>query len=155
VTTQGECVFQFNSASVPTLARSLKQTLTTGDLGGAGETLTTGDLGGAGETLTLSAFAEGNKFKTGAKIVLTVTYTDNTTAKTNIVIPNGTYDFTEITGTLTLTKTVQKIVVNINTAKVTGRVRLDDLSLLLSESNTRGGATPEALPLPDAFRGEN
>ncbi len=143
VTTQGECVFQFNSASVPTLARSLKQTLTTGD------------LGSAGETLTLSAFAEGNKFKTGAKIVLTVTYTDNTTAKTNIVIPNGTYDFTEITGTLTLTKTVQKIVVNINTAKVTGRVRLDDLSLLLSESNTRGGATPEALPLPDAFRGEN
>jgi len=146
--TEGVCVFQFNTGVTPPLARSLKQTLTTGD------------LGGAGETLTLSAMVEGNKFKTGAKIVVTVTYTDSTTAKKNIIIPNGTYAFTEISGSLNLTKTVQKIVVNVTVAKVTGRVRLDELWLTLSDTarlafpviGARDGADSDTPAAPDGFR---
>jgi len=136
-TSEGVCVFQFNTRLTPSLARSLKQTLTTGD------------LGGAGETLTLNAHVEGNKFKMGAKIVVKVTYTDSTTAKVIVAIPNGTYAFTEISGSLDLTQTVQKIVVNVKVAKVTGRVRLDDLSLTLSDT-----VRLEFPALaPDGFRG--
>lgn len=148
ITAEGWCVFQFKANSTPTLARSLKQVITGGD------------LGGEGETLTLSAMVEGNKFKTGAKIVVTVTYANNTTAKKSIAIPNGTYAFQEITGKLKLTKKVKKIVVNINVGKVTGRLRVDEVWLSLSDTalhdfpvdGTREGAIQELPAAPDGFR---
>lgn len=148
ITADGECVFQFKANGTPTSARSLKQVVTGGD------------LGGAGETLTLSAMVEGHKFKTGAQLVVTVTYANNTTAKKNIAIPNGTYSFQEITGKLKLTKKVKKIVVNINVSKVTGRLRVDEVWLSLSDTalhdfpvdGTRDGAILELPEVPDGFR---
>lgn len=148
-TTDGLCVFQFNSTLIPEKARSLKQILTTGD------------LGVEGQTLSFSAMVEAKKLKTGAKIIVTVTYLDNTTAKFNVALTKGTYAFTERTGSMVLTKTVQKIVVNVNVAKVTGRVRLDDLWLTVgssvrlpfpSHSAVRDGAALDLPDVPEGFR---
>lgn len=148
-TTDEDCVFQFNSNATPEKARSLKQILTTGD------------LGTAGETLHLSAMVEGNKLKTGGKILVTVTYADLTTAKFNVALGSGTFDFTEKTGSLVLTQTVTKIVVNVKMAKVRGRVRLDDVNLNLEVASvldfptlitTRDGAANEVETLPEGFR---
>jgi len=147
-TADGQCVFQFNTSITPGYARSLKQILTSGD------------LGVTGQTLSFSAMVEANKLKLGTKIVVTATYADSTTAKFAVNIPKGTYAFTELTGSLNLTQTVTKIVVNINAAKVIGRVRLDSLNLTVSNSvrlafpsiTARDGATTNEPAAPDGFR---
>lgn len=145
-TIEGACVFQFSGGNSTRPARSIKQTFMTPN------------WGDVGDTLTLSAHIEANKFKNGAKMILSVTYTDSTTAKVIAPIASGTYGYTELTRSLLITKPIQKVVVTLNIAKVAGRVRVDDVSLTLTatiEPAIRNG-TASTIPLPiipDNFRG--
>lgn len=148
-TTEGDCVFQFSVSVTPESGRTLKQILT-GD-----------NLGDAGDSLSLSAMVEGNKLKTGGKIIVTATYADLTTVKFVVPLGSGTFAFTEKTGAVTLTQDVTKVVVNIKMAKVTGRVRLDDMQLIVTSAarlafpllnTTRDGAVEEAPVVPEGFR---
>jgi len=149
-TADGLCVYQFSGGNVNSLARTLKQIINAPS------------WAVSGGSLTISAMVEGNKFKTGAKMVLQVTYTDNTKTNATVIIPNGTYAFTEISGSVSLTKPVSKIQVLFKIAKVSGRVRLDDVWLTAtpvasrSDSTVRDGALTLPLPrVPDGFRGGN
>lgn len=151
VTVNGSCVFQFNTSTAPASGRTLKQIITVPP------------FSGAGLELGLQFYAEGNKLKPGMKVILTVTYTDDTTAKSNLAIPSGTYAFTPLETILKLTKPVKKVVVSVNAAKVTGRLRLDAFSLSLGTSKprlplppvevtTRDGVTLDLPSAPDGFR---
>jgi hypothetical protein len=150
-TTDGNCVFQFSGGnSLDTGTRGIKHVINAPSWG---------SLGGS---LTLSAQAEANKLKTGAKMILTVTYNDSTTGKVVVVIPSGTYAFSEISNSLALTKPVTKVVINVKIGKTGGRVRLDEVALYLTPttralvSGVRDGALALPLPaVPDGFRGGN
>lgn len=152
-TANGACVFQFSVNAVPSSARSLKQLIAAPSWSASA----------AGNTLTLSAQLEASKLKSGAKMTLVVTYTDNTTAKVIAPIARGTYAFTELSRTLALTKPVSKVTITFSIGKVMGRLRIDSVNLTLTptapravDSAVRDGAS--ALPFPDApdgFRGGN
>ncbi|MCU0463285.1 MAG: hypothetical protein MUF38_01815 [Anaerolineae bacterium] len=120
VARSGECAFQFRSGATPASPRRLIQRVTS-----------TG-WGAANDELTLTAYFSGVNFPAEAKMVLTVIYTDGTTATINSNIPTGTYDYRARTRTLTLTKPVQRVVIKFNIAKRTGRLRIDDVTLTLT-----------------------
>lgn len=136
----GVCVFQFNFTGPSNVSRRVIQAFTDPV------------WGDVGNTLNLSAQVSGNKFKTGAKMILQVTYTDGTKERVVTAIPTKTYAYTEITGALVLDKRVKKVVVNFNIAKTGGRVWIDDVSLLFTEGAGIVTRTIEpestALPLP-------
>lgn len=151
-TTDGDCVFQFsNGNSLDVGTRGIKQVINAPSWG---------NLGGS---LTLSAQVEGNKFKTGARMILQVTYADSSKGKVNIAIPSGTYAFDTLsTDSLTLTQTVTKVIVNIKVGKIGGRLRIDEVVLYLTPAGrlvadeVRDGASALPLPVaPDGFRGGN
>lgn len=150
-TTDGDCVFQFSAGSAPAKARTLKQVIN----------VPTFDA--TGKQLVLSMNVEGNKLKTGMKVIVTVTYTDNTTAKLNLPIAAGTYEFAKFGGELALTKPVKKVVFAVNAGKVTGRLRIDNVTLSfadvptrlpfpLNDILTRDGAALTLPAAPDGFR---
>ncbi len=151
--TSGSCVFQFNSSNVAPKARTVKQFINNPV------------WGTAGNVLTLTADVEGLKVGPGSKkIILNVTFDNNTRDVATLTIPTGTYDYTTLIGTVKLTRAVKKVVVVLNPGTSKGRIRIDNLFLSvsaapslrfpsLSEQTTRDGANPFDLPAaPDGFR---
>jgi len=151
--TDGKCIFQFNSLNVAPKARTLKQFINNPV------------WGTAGNVLTLTADVEGLKVGPGSKkIILNVTFDNNTRDVATLTIPTGTYDYTTLIGTVKLTRAVKKVVVVLNPGTSKGRIRIDNLFLSvsaapslrfpsLSEQTTRDGANPFDLPAaPDGFR---
>jgi len=134
----GLCVFQFNFTGPSNVSRSVKQVFLTPV------------WGDAGDSLTLSAQVSGSKFKPAAKMVLLVTYTDNTKGRVVTLTPIKTFGYTTLTGTLNLTKRVKKVVVNFNIGKSGGRLWIDDVSLLFADGAAPRSIQPDttALPLP-------
>jgi hypothetical protein len=145
VTAEGECLFQFKGGSMKGPSYKLKQMVVA-----AGR-------GNTGEVLTLNAQVAGKKFQIGAKITLKVVYTDNTAAKLNITIPNGTYPFTSIEGILALAKPLKQMVVTLNIKEVSGRLQVDDVQLALSPAaRLRSALTlPSPASVTDGFRNSN
>lgn len=144
-TAEGTCVFQFSGGSVTGTSRKLKQTV---NASGWGNT---------GESLTFSAQITGKKFGTGAKLTLKVTYMDDTTETVKVAIPAGTYVFTITSSSLPLPKPLKSVTISFDIKKASGRLRVDDVQLILSTASRSNGASP--LPLhassPDSFRGAN
>jgi hypothetical protein len=136
----GTCVFQFSFVGPSNVSRSVRQVFTDPV------------WGHAGDVLNLSAQVSGDKFKTGGKMVLQVIYTDGTKEKSTTLLPTKTYAYTEITGTVSLTKRVKKVIVNFNIGRAGGRIWIDDVSLLYNPNAIppRQTINPEstALPLP-------
>lgn len=130
VVPDGQCLFQFSANAAPSVGRTLKQTVNVPP------------FDATGKRLVFSMHVDANKLKTGMKVILTVTYTDGTTARVNLPIEQGTYT-RKFGGELALTKPIKKVVVNINAAKITGRLRIDNLSLVVADM-------PTALPFPEA-----
>jgi hypothetical protein len=108
--------------------------------------------------LTISAQVTGTKLQVGARIQLKVVYTDNTLGKLNLAVPAGTYGFTEIAGSLPLTKPVKSVVVMLDMKRLAGRVRVDKLWLSNGGPDTRSGSVlslPVPATVPNSFRGSN
>lgn len=107
-----------------------------------------------GDSVTLGAFVRANKMAEGASVQIIVQYTDNTKATGSILIPAGTYAYTEFTREIDLDKNVKKITVRV---RYNGRLGnggtffVDDITLLLSQTGALGGLVPTGLvPVPAA-----
>jgi predicted outer membrane repeat protein len=144
----GLCVYQFWASFRPAFKRALVQVITSDN------------MGGTGDTLTLSGMVEGQDFGIGATIAINISYTDGSTGKHDMVIPAGTYAFTEISMPITLTGTPIEIEVRVEVQELTGRLRLDAVSLKQAENalipfpatESRPGATLDLPAAPDGFR---
>ncbi len=145
IVSEGACVFQFSGRTPISFARSLKQTILNPP------------AGNAGDVLTLSAQISAYKLKPGAKMVVLITYSDNTTGKLIVYIPTKSYPYGRVWGSILLAKPLQKITVKLNLGRLVGRVWIDDMQLtLLSGLETGRLFTPDEIQNPpDGFRGEN
>lgn len=133
--TEGNCVFQFSVGKPTDAARVVKQPFAQSP-----------DWGFTGETLTLSADVQGLNVGTGSKkIILRVTYNNSTTDRAILIIPDGTYDYQTLTGSVTLTRRIKKAVVILNMGKSKGKLWIDNLVLTAAPASA-----PSPLPLPAA-----
>jgi hypothetical protein len=145
----GSCAFQFKLGTTLGLSRTIKQKV---DVTG---------LGAADNDLTLSAWVRAKKLTAGAKLKITIRYTDGTTGKAVRKVPVGTYGYTRLSKTLTLTKAAVRVEIAIFAGPSTGTVLVDDLWLTIAPVSTRTAITrgPDGLlpppPAPDGFRGSN
>lgn len=107
-----------------------------------------------GDTLTLNGWAKGNNLTNQARIVVRAFYSNGEKQSFNVDINSGTYAFTPITGSMTLTDTPTKIVVMIRPNRAVGTFFVDGLTLhrTLAPSDVRESQSlPETngvLPLP-------
>lgn len=146
---EGSCAFQFNFSGPLVVGRKLKQ-------------VTAAPAWGfPGETLTLNAQVSTNGFTTGAKMRIKVIYDDATVEKVQVAIPAGTYPYSPITTSLTLSKRVTKAIVMFKVGSAVGRVWIDDVSFTLTPAVPRDSGSrmdegalpaPDALPLPLPMR---
>lgn len=104
-----------------------------------------------GNTLMLRAWVSAKNLASGAKFRVRVKYEDTSLAKgkLNLAIEPGTYDYVQLeSNLLEVTGTVQKLKVQVRyrkPAKATGRLLIDDVSLLAYETVSSG-----LIPLPPA-----
>ncbi|HRE01839.1 MAG TPA: cytochrome P450, partial [Ilumatobacteraceae bacterium] len=120
---EGSCAFQFNFSGPLVVGRKLKQ-------------VTAAPAWGfPGETLTLNAQVSTNGFTTGAKMRIKVIYDDATVEKVQVAIPAGTYPYSPITTSLTLSKRVTKAIVMFKVGSAVGRVWIDDVSFTLRSAD--------------------
>lgn len=98
----------------------------------------------AGDILTLSAWVKANRVINQGRIILRVMYSDGSEQKSTLVIAAGTYDYTEVTGEITLSGVPTKILVVLRPDHVIGTFFVDDVTLL----RTLGSVRAEMLPLP-------
>jgi hypothetical protein len=109
---------------------------------------------GAPQTLTLNAYVKGKKAQTGGLLKLRVKYTDGSLSKGKLNLPftAGTYDYTLLTDTLSLTGSAAKITVGIQYASTSGKVWIDDVQLLVNGTGSNQmlelPQPPLALPQP-------
>lgn len=145
---EGDCVYQFWASFRPSFNRTLIQSIS-GD-----------NVNGIGDSLTLSARVEGQNLGEGAALTLHITYADGSTGKHQVAIPAGTYGYTEINTPISVSGAISEIVVRVEAYKVTGRLRLDAVSLKSSENalipfpaiEARPGASLDLPAAPDGFR---
>jgi hypothetical protein len=104
---------------------------------------------------------QAKKLTAGAKLKLKIRYADGTTAKAVVKMPLGTYLYTRLTGTQTLTKAVAWIETSIVAGPSRGTIFVDDLWLTIAPASARMATTRSLdglLPppaAPDGFRGSN
>lgn len=89
----GDCTFRFRGANATTAPRILSQTITAN-----------ADWGSEGETLLLWARVKTQQLSGPSRVLLTVTYTDDTTERVNVRIPAGDNHYQTLITELTLTK---------------------------------------------------
>ncbi len=100
----------------------------------------------AGERLTLSGMIEGKKVVGGGLVKVVVKYAHGSKDKIVFNIPTGTYAYTGFSpSSLTLVGNTSSIKVQARYKGTSGRIRLDDLSLL--KTSVSAGQV-EPLPLP-------
>ncbi|MBK9125813.1 MAG: SBBP repeat-containing protein [Chloroflexi bacterium] len=142
------CVFQFKADAASTSKRKLYQNLTPTN------------LGNNREQLAIYALVNGKSLGQGSKITVKVKYADASTEKFSTPIPGGSYDYLPVFASMPLNKTVASASVTINVKPTPGRLRVDDVQLLVvgGEAVPRTTQRLPILPLPEApagFRGTN
>jgi hypothetical protein len=136
---EGSCAFRFQFTGPFNLSRTLRQPFIAPA------------WGDAGDTLTLSAYVRAGSLRRGAFLRVNVFYTNGTTARLNIPVPNGTYDYTLLTNSITLTRRVSKVVVvAVVTPNATGTLFVDGMSLRYQDGTPLASPVSGALPLPPA-----
>lgn len=146
---EGVCAFRFKSSTATDL-RFVRQVINTPSVS-------------AGDTLTFNGFVKATGLSKNTKIWVRAVYAPFNQQKLNITVNKGTYDFTAVTGSLTLTGVPSKIIVTIRAEKTIGTFVIDDVELLRSTGSTRASQTnsvvregvlglPEAITAPDGFR---
>jgi hypothetical protein len=142
----GTCMFRFSSTTANATFRTLSQTVTS-----------TG-WGKAGDTLNFAAQVQAIGFTGAMRMVIEVTYTDDTTARQRVVLPTGSYAYAQQVVSITLTKPVASVTVVMEARNDIGVMRFDNTRLrLLSGSQNAPLALPDLavgseaapLPLPD------
>lgn len=95
----------------------------------------------AGESLTLSGVVEGKKVVGGGQVKATVKYLNGSKDKIVFNIPAGTYAYSGFApGSLTLTGSANSIKVQARYKGTSGRIRLDNLSLVKTSASARQDA---------------
>ncbi|MCU0466900.1 MAG: hypothetical protein MUF38_20330 [Anaerolineae bacterium] len=89
----GDCTFRFRGANATSAPRTLSQTIAAN-----------ANWGSEGETLLLWARVKTQQLSGPSRVLLTVTYTDDTTERVNVRIPAGDNPYQTLVTELTLTK---------------------------------------------------
>jgi hypothetical protein len=127
----GVCLFRFNNSAASATFRTLSQTVTS-----------TG-WGVAGDTLNFAAQAQALSYTGAMRMIIEVTYTDDTTARQRVVLPTGSYAYAQQVVSIVLTKPLASVTVSFEARNDTGIMRFDNARLRLI-----AGAPPAAAPLP-------
>jgi hypothetical protein len=139
-------MFRFSSSAASTTTRTLRQTVVSSG------------WGVAGDTLNFAAQAQAIGFTGAMRMVIEVTYTDDTTARQRVVLPTGSYAYAQQVVSITLTKPVASVTVVMEARNDIGVMRFDNtrLRLLLGSQNAplalpdlAVGSEAAPLPLPD------
>ncbi len=139
----GQCVYRFKTGLPGTLTRNLIQEIVNPPYGFTGDTFTVG------------AWVKATGLTPGAKLLVKVVYADLTAGKIKVVIPPGTYPYTPLTTTLTLTQNITNVtVLLIGEAATTGTVLVDDVWLTLALAPSPRTVLPPP-PIPGGMRGSN
>jgi hypothetical protein len=145
----GICAFQFKSGVPVNLARVIKQRVDVTE------------VGSVNDTLTLSLWVQAKKLTAGAKLKVKVRYADGTTGKIVVNLPSGTYSYTRLSSSLTLSKSAVWVETLIVARPSVGTLLIDDLWLTIAPIATRmpvtrsGDGLLPPPPAPDGFRGSN
>ena len=137
---QGECAFQFKGG--PGGKSKIKQSVL--------------NQGKAGDTVQFGLWARGKNLNAGAKVKLVIRYADGESKIKSVIEPQvlngGSYDYTYLALTEPLSQDVSKINLKIMMNALSGKLRVDDVSLYIAP----GTGTLDVdglLPLPDSWRG--
>jgi hypothetical protein len=150
---EGSCAFRFAFDGPLAASRQIKQVIT-----GPG-------IGDTNDLLTLSIQASAANLTEGARLVLKVTYADDSRDKAVVQISSGSFDYTYFETSMGLTQTVIKAKVMVRSGTTSGTLWFDDVKLALTggaavirsaPAQAGDGVQPLPLPVaPDGFRGSN
>jgi hypothetical protein len=131
----GVCLFRFNSSAASATFRTLSQTVTASG------------WGAAGDTLNFAAQAQAIGYTGAMRMVIEVTYTDDTTARQRVVLPTGSYAYAQQVVSIVLTKPLASVKISFEARNDTGIMRFDNARLRLIPG-AQNSAAPLALPDP-------
>jgi hypothetical protein len=142
----GSCAFLFSFSGPSNLTRRLTQTFDP-----------VGSFGDAGDTLDFSAFARTRNLTTGARLRVFVYYDDGTNSRLTLPITQRSGGYQAYTGSITALRPIDRIVIVLEARQSTGRLWLDDVSLLYTDDGDNVRApiilsppnTREAAPVTD------
>ncbi|HEX2620094.1 MAG TPA: hypothetical protein VHL11_08100 [Phototrophicaceae bacterium] len=102
-----------------------------------------------GDTLTLNAWVKGQNLTNDGKIQLKVVYKNGEVEKTFIPLTVGTYDYTYVTAPIiTASDKPKKVNIKVIYGGSTGRITVDQLSVLINADAAATQQRPIPLPLP-------
>lgn len=139
IAADGNCAFRFKFDGDTNVVRQISQ-----EVNLASQSMI------AGNSLTFSAQAAGKSLTAGGSIRLKIKYADGTKAKINLDLPAGNFAYQLFSEAITLTSTPTKIQVSVRMDAATGRVFVDDLSLLWDANSASSPNGRGVLPLPPA-----
>nr|MCU0465039.1 hypothetical protein [Anaerolineae bacterium] len=138
---EGTCAFRFSFSGtiVNGTSRSLTQTITAPAVS-------------AGDSLTLTAYVRAANLINRPRLLVRAIYADGTSQRIRINIPEGTYAYTEFTGSVTLTGTPTSIVVIVQPRTSEGLFFVDGMSLVVNATPPARTSAPDSglIPLPPA-----
>jgi hypothetical protein len=126
-------MFRFSSSAASTTTRTLRQTVVSSG------------WGVAGDTLNFAAQAQAIGFTGAMRMVIEVTYTDDTTARQRLLLPTGSYAYGQQVVSIVLTKPLASVTVSFEARNDTGVMRFDNARLRLIPGASSSVA-PLALP---------
>lgn len=103
------------------------------------------------KTIDFSLWIKARKLAADSSVTLKTIYYSGDTDVAKVVIPPGTYDYQQLTGSLPITQPNGKLTISIKVGKGAGKLMIDDLALefTVNGSTLTPTSTPTATNTPD------